>query len=161
MTSNYLCKYFQEGKCQFGKDCKNIHQEVKTKLEKDNETLKIGIVGFSKECFDKSEAQMNLEECIEAMIKIHKPKKVSIVSGLTFTGVPKLSYEYGKIKSYKTVGITAKRALNARIFPCDTIYVFGDKYGDESEKFIEYRDVLIRVGGGKQSRNEVEMLKRK
>lgn len=95
------------------------------------------------------------------MVKLHKPQKVSIVSGLTLTGVPKLAYEYANLKSYQTVGISANRSLNTKIFPCDKIYIFGNNYGDESEYFIEYIDVLIRVGGGKQSLREVEMFKKK
>ena len=37
----------------------------------------------------------------------------------------------------------------------------GEKFGDESEDFVRYIDALIRVGGGKQSRQETELFKKR
>ena len=43
------------------------------------ETLKIGVVGFSRERYDKKEAIENITLLISKMISIHKPKEVEIV----------------------------------------------------------------------------------
>ncbi len=37
--------------------------------------------------------------------------------------------------------------------------MIGDEWGDESEKFLDSIDVLVRIGGGKQSMAEVKKAK--
>jgi hypothetical protein len=61
------------------------------------------------------------------------------------------------------VGISAKQALGVRagVFPVDQRWIVGDRFGDESQVFVDYIDALIRVGGGTQSRAEVELFRRR
>lgn len=37
--------------------------------------------------------------------------------------------------------------------------IYGKEWGDESELFLKNVDILVRVGGGKQSLKEVENFK--
>jgi hypothetical protein len=126
-------------------------------------TLKLGVVGYSREIFDPKEAQEAIKKLIPKMIEIHKPNHVELVSGLTNQGIPKLSYQFAVSKNFKTVGIAPEAAFRvpAGIFPVNKRIIVGKEFGDESETFIDYIDVLIRFGGGPQSRKEVEMFKKK
>eukprot|EP01080_Neovahlkampfia_damariscottae_P004826 gene4826-8412_t len=121
--------------------------------------LKIGVVGFSREKYDKKEAIENIDLLISKMVSFYKPKEVEIVSGLTNQGIPKLSYEYALTMKYKTIGIAPTRAkfVKRGVFEVNKEIIVGKDFGDESQTFIDYIDVLIRVGGGKQSREEVEI----
>ncbi|ABC30823.1 hypothetical protein HCH_04113 [Hahella chejuensis KCTC 2396] len=123
--------------------------------------MKIGVVGFSKRWFDQEAASSILERAIKSWVKETNKDQVEIVSGLTNAGVPKLAYELAVRMGITTVGISARRALKVRsgIFPCDKQILVGLDFGDESEAFIDYIDCLIRVGGGPQSRKEVELFK--
>lgn len=125
--------------------------------------MKIGIVGFSRRHFDHHLARQLLEKSILKLAQGVNAKDVEIVSGLTNAGVPKLAYEIAQRRGFTTVGISAKRALAVRsgIFPCDKRFIVGEQFGDESGKFIAYIDCLIRVGGGPQSRKEVDMFREK
>ena len=64
---------------------------------------------------------------------------------------------------YKTIGIAPSRAKKVKrgVFNVDKEIIVGTNFGDESQTFIDYIDVLVRIGGGKQSREEVEMFKKK
>ncbi|WLQ16992.1 hypothetical protein O5O45_13820 [Hahella aquimaris] len=123
--------------------------------------MKIGVVGFSKRWFDQQAASEILERSIKTWVDGKDKSEVEIVSGLTNAGVPKLAYELAVRMGLTTVGISARRALKVRsgIFPCDKQILVGQDFGDESEAFIDYIDCLIRVGGGPQSRKEVEFFK--
>jgi len=125
--------------------------------------MKIGIVGFSKPHFNKEQARIFLEEAINNFVKESNENTIEIVSGLTNIGIPKISYESAVQNNWLTVGISAKMALQSGcgIFPCDKEIIVGMNFGDESNFFINYIDVLIRVGGGKQSHKEVGLFKDK
>jgi len=125
-------------------------------------TLKIGVVGFSRNQFDKKTAILQLRNHIEHFIEKYPDHKISIVSGYTNMGVPKLAYQIADDLSLHTVGFSAKQALRVRsgVYPVKEEILVGERFGDESEEFIRYIDVLLRVGGGPQSRKEVEMFKK-
>ena len=87
-----------------------------------------------------------------------------IVSGLTDYGIPALVYCVTKDKSLRhfdieTVGFAPKCALNDNICKVDKQMIVGENYGDESKEFIEYIDILIKVGGGSQSIRELKMFR--
>ena len=73
--------------------------------------------------------------------------------------IPKLVYE--TLKYNKTIGIMCKDGYNYPLYPCDVIYAIGNNWGDESEFLIDHIDVLIKIGGGKQSIKELQMAKNK
>lgn len=123
--------------------------------------LKIGIVGFSREQFDKKAAKEILTKVFRELQDKHPHKEIEIVSGYTNSGVPKIAYELADAFMFTTVGFSAKQALSVRsgVYPVDKVIIYGSKFGDESEEFVRYIDGLIRVGGGPQSRAETQMFK--
>ena len=125
--------------------------------------MKIGVVGFSRNQFDKKAAEKQLRNHINELILDRKNDQVEIVSGYTNTGVPKIAYQIADELGLYKVGLSARQALRVRcgVYPVDKEIIVGEKFGDESEAFIDYIDYLIRVGGGPQSLHEVEMFKEK
>lgn len=126
--------------------------------------VKIGVVGFSQRHFDQRAARDHLRRFIVALVeRSAADEKPWLVSGLTNQGVPKLAYELARELGLRTVGISARQALRARAgqFPVDERMIVGARYGDESDAFIAYIDALVRVGGGPQSRREVELFEQK
>lgn len=125
--------------------------------------LKIGVVGFSRNQFDQKDAAQKLDHTIQQIIANYPNREFEIVSGLTNMGVPRLAYLLADRLGIDTVGFSAKQAFKvyAGIYPVTQQIIVGDRFGDESEEFINYIDVLVRIGGGPQSRHEVELFKNK
>jgi 2'-5' RNA ligase len=122
-------------------------------------SIKVGVVGFSDDSKIESEEQVKAY-FRQGIIDLKIPSNdLTIVSGLTNVGVPKLCYEEAKRLKYKTVGITAEEAKNYDLFPCDESYFIGDKFGEESPFFLQYINFLIKIGGGKQSIKEFKDFK--
>lgn len=124
------------------------------------DVLRIGVVGYSGQTFDTNAAKRLLWRGIGRAITDHpNVKKVEIVSGLTNLGVPALAYEIAQENNWTTVGIACDLAKNYECFPVDREVIVGTQWGDESATFIDNVDVIVRVGGGKQSHQEVATLK--
>ncbi|MEM7373742.1 MAG: hypothetical protein AAF587_34285 [Bacteroidota bacterium] len=123
--------------------------------------IKYGVVGFSRNQFDKQSAYQILDHLFKQIKEKHSHKEIEIVSGYTNAGVPKIAYELADAYGFITVGFSAEQALTVRsgVYPVRKVILKGKKFGDESEDFIRYIDALIRVGGGKQSRKETERFK--
>lgn len=129
------------------------------------ECLRIGVVGFSQRHFDHDAARAHLRRFVLGLLELPQAAATppEIVSGLTNQGVPKLAYELACELGLPTVGIAARQALRVRagLFPVDRKILVGERFGDESPVLIAYIDKLIRVGGGPQSRAEVELFRAK
>lgn len=127
--------------------------------------LKIGVIGYSRPNIDEAQARTHLQACFKQFIVQANVERlqVEIVSGLTNAGVPKVAYELAAQWQIKTVGISAREALQAKsgIFPVMKQMIIGQHFGDESAFFIHYIDCLVRVGGGEQSLKEIGMFKEK
>jgi len=126
------------------------------------QTIKYGVVGFSRNQFDQESARQILDKVFQQIKEKHPDKIIEIVSGYTNSGVPKIAYELSEQFGFVTVGFSAKQALKVRsgVYDVKKIILKGEKFGDESEDFVNYIDALIRVGGGKQSRHETELFKK-
>lgn len=116
--------------------------------------VRIGVVGYSAQRFDKAEA---MKMIIDAYDKIDLqnpdvPKKV--VSGLTNVGMPALAYKEAAARGWKTAGIACSKANEYECFPVDEKIIVGNDWGEESQAFLNSIDVLVRVGGGNQSKRE-------
>jgi hypothetical protein len=125
---------------------------------------RIGVVGYSQRHFDHEAARAHLRRFVTALLELPEAARPpEIVSGLTNQGVPKLAYELARELGLPTVGIAARQALRVRagLFPVDRQILVGERFGDESPVLIAYIDKLIRVGGGPQSRAEVELFRAK
>lgn len=126
--------------------------------------LKIGLVGYSDKKFDKELASKLTRIGILKAINENSdgdPSRIFIVSGLTNIGIPSIGYSFAKDMGWKTVGIACKKAYEYECFPVDEEIIVGENWGDESSTFLDYIDVLVRVGGGKQSLKEEGLAKEK
>ena len=141
-------------------ESKNYLKEVAAnfKIEK---KLKIGVVGFSRSQFDKPMAILKLRNIFEKLVEKHGVENIEIVSGYTNAGVPRIAYQLADHFGMDTTGFSARQALKVRsgVYPVKKIVLIGEKFGDESVCFVRYIDRLIRIGGGRQSRKEVELFK--
>ncbi len=129
----------------------------------DSEVIRYGVIGFSKNQFDKESAYTFLDELFRHLKEEHSNKTIEIVSGYTNSGVPKIAYELADKYGFTTVGFSARQALSVEsgTYPVMKVILKGEQFGDESHDFIEYIDKLIRVGGGLQSKKEIELFKEK
>lgn len=129
----------------------------------DFKIIKFGVVGFSRNQFDKKSAYRFLDQTFGDLKGKHGNKIIEIVSGYTNSGIPKIAYELANKYGFTTVGFSAKQALSVRsgTFPVDKVILKGELFGDESNDFVAYIDGLIRVSGGLQSRKETTMFKEK
>eukprot|EP00698_Gefionella_okellyi_P004719 TRINITY_DN14315_c0_g1_i1.p1 TRINITY_DN14315_c0_g1~~TRINITY_DN14315_c0_g1_i1.p1 ORF type:complete len:180 (-),score=39.06 TRINITY_DN14315_c0_g1_i1:76-615(-) len=119
--------------------------------------LRIGVVGFSSSAFDQAAARTKLLRYLPQLAANLPPAEVEIVSGWTNTGVPKIAYEVSDTFGYVTVGLAPQQVKRFKggLYKVQRQMMVGDRYGDESQYFVDYIDVLLRVGGGPQSRDEV------
>lgn len=127
----------------------------------EDDILYVGVVGYSAQEFDTDEAREILEEAFddieEEYVDNGDYEAIVIVSGLTNLGIPKIAYEIAVERDYGTMGIAPSEADEYELFNVDEIIYKGDKFGDESEEFIDNIDVFIKVGGGQQSQQEMEL----
>lgn len=136
--------------------------------------LRLGVVGYCPPTeFDEQDANELLAKAFKDVLADHPgATDIWVVSGLCDVGIPALAYRIAKEKGWKTSGIACRQA-NAKVddgkgglknkfqwFEVDNYKIVGDNWGDESETFLKEIDVLIRVGGGKQSLAEVERFRR-
>lgn len=56
---------------------------------------------------------------------------------------------------WTTVGVACAKAEQYDCYPVDRRVIVGNEWGDESATFLGECDVIVRVGGGKQSLDEV------
>lgn len=132
-------------------------------MENNNHTItKIGVVGFSRNQFDQKDAAQKLRVIVEQITADKNIATLEIVSGYTNMGVPRLAYLLADELGIATVGFSARQALRVRagVYPVKKEIIFGKKFGDESDAFVQYIDILIRIGGGPQSRHETELFKK-
>lgn len=129
----------------------------------DRRRWRIGVVGFSRPHFDHDAARAYLRECYGIVLARAgvAPADAEVVSGLTNQGVPRLAYELARELGMRTVGVSARQALRVRagVWAVDEQIIVGQRFGDESATLLARIDVLIRIGGGPQSRRETELFK--
>lgn len=121
----------------------------------------IGVVGYSGGKFNEEVAKALLAIALDVVEEEHKDKEYNLVSGWTKMGVPALAYELADKRGWKTTGIACKKAYENELYPVDESKVVGSEWGDESETFLDSIDILIRIGGGEQSKNEVKIAEKR
>lgn len=120
----------------------------------------IGVIGFSDESqYNNEEAKMLIKTAFDQIEEDYPDKNYYVVSGLTKQGIPHLAYKEAVKRDWKTVGVSAKEAEQYELFEVDVKTIVGEKFGDESQYFINEIDILVKVGGGKQSKKELDMAK--
>ncbi len=116
--------------------------------------LQVGIVGYSGTPFDLEAGRLLVREALDWVIETYPSERYALVSGLTDMGIPGLAYREAQARGWWLVGIACKRARKMRCFPVDQRLLVGREWGDESEAFLRFIDVLVKVGGGRQSIRE-------
>lgn len=109
-------------------------------------TIKVGVIGYVNEKFDKVDAWKLVRRGLETVKKQFSQGDFEIVSNLVNEGVPQTAYIMAGQREWPTVGIAPEAVLSQRIFPCDTMRKVGTKWGDEVGTFLESIDVLVSVG---------------
>ena len=122
--------------------------------------IKIGVIGYSIQEFDKKKAIEYLKEAFDFIEKQYRNRKKTVISGLTDLGIPALAYREAVKREWRVEGITCSKALDYIWYPVSDITMVGRNWGDESETFLEAINILVRIGGGEQSMREVEMAKK-
>jgi len=122
--------------------------------------IRLGFIGYSATKFDFKKSDEILEQIFKDIGNTYSFKDVEIVSGGTEYGIPFEVYKKADEYGYFLTGIICKEGMEDKLYDLDKIIIIGETWGDESETFIEYIDVLYKIGGGKQSIKEVEMAKK-
>jgi predicted Rossmann-fold nucleotide-binding protein len=126
------------------------------KMASSNE-WKIGVAGFSDDSkFYAEEAKEAIKEAFDDAEERAKGKKLVLVSGLTSVGIPNLAHLEAKRRGWKSVGLSAQEAKEYDCYDADEEIIVGEKFGDESDTFVDYIDELITFGGGKQTKAEAK-----
>lgn len=120
------------------------------------EPVRVGVVGYSARKFDKKKGLGFLREAFDEIERKYG-KNIMIVSGLTDLGVPALAYREAVKRGWKTSGIACAKAEKYDTFDVDEKIIVGKEWGDESQTFIDSIDLMIRIGGGKQSHKETKI----
>ena len=121
---------------------------------------KVGVVGYSGKKFDEILGTALFVVAMD-IVKSEHGSDLTIVSGLTDLGIPSIAYKYAFDNDLKTVGVACSQAEEYDCFDVDEKHIVGDEWGDESETFLDMIDIMIRIGGGDQSMEEVESAKKK
>jgi len=119
--------------------------------------FKIGVVGYSTQKFDTAKAQRVLNDLFDQASSGHRD--VAVVSGMTDLGISGVAYRIAQERGWRTVGVACSKASDYACFPVDEGRIIGTNWGDESQEFLRMCDVIVRVGGGKQSLAEVAQFK--
>lgn len=125
--------------------------------------INIGVVGYMNLAKYNQEDAWNFLKIgfdkVEEMFK--GAPNFRVISGLTDAGVPQLAYYIARQRNWNCGGIAAEGVHEYRWFPMsqdgDILKIVKGKWGAESQDFIDSINVLIRVGGGKQTYKEVKM----
>ncbi|MCK4260816.1 MAG: hypothetical protein KAX49_17700 [Halanaerobiales bacterium] len=121
--------------------------------------LRIGIIGYSAQRFNKRKARKYIKRVFDFIDKQYIHTWKTVVLGLTDLGIPALAYREAVKKGWQTEGIACDKAFDYLCFPVNRTIIIGVDWGDESKVFLESLNILIRIGGGKQSIREIKMAK--
>lgn len=123
--------------------------------------IRVGVVGYSSQKFNKIKAWDLLKEGFEQIKSDSNTNKLMVISGLTDIGIPSLAYYIARQNGWNIGGIGPERALEYKWFPMsndgDELVISGEDWGDETPKFLDSVDVLLRIGGGVQALYETQL----
>lgn len=129
--------------------------------------LEIGVVGYCPPTkFDEQAAKSLLNGVLDDIMWDYCAHSYRVVSGLVSVGIPGLAYRIAKEREWGTAGVACRRVYEHPIFEVDEgqEFIVGKKWGDESDTFLkklaQNGGVLVRIGGGAQSHDEVARYRR-
>lgn len=123
--------------------------------------INIGLVGYSSQKFDEDEAKDLIKEAFDWVEEEYKGKTFCVVSGLTDMGIPALGYREADKRGWTTTGVAPEASKEFDYYDVDEIIIEGEDWGEESDKFLSMIDVFVKIGGGKQSKEEFSKAKEK
>jgi len=151
-----------------------IEVTIPDNLVEGGEMLTVGLVGFSDlEADQVEESRMFIETVFRALLKRYPNNQINLISGLTDYGIPSLGYSTAKALNivnrniqWKLIGIAPAVAEAkddpCQIFPVDEKHIKGEKWGEDSEFFVNsVKHILIKVGGGYQANHEADELRKR
>lgn len=109
---------------------------------------------FGEWSFDPDVARALIRDQLLRIHEDNTARVIEVVAGLTNIGIPRLAYEEAAKLGMITVGFAPDESLNYPHHHVDKIVYQGEGWGDESAAFLDYCDMLIKVGGGEQSEAE-------
>jgi hypothetical protein len=133
---------------------KTIYSNVFSPEEIEN-SYKIGVVGWSSIGFDINYATKILNEFYTEVRKKHNGT-ISIVSGWSNIGIPQIATNLAQKFGFIRIGYSAAEVLKYELCDVDIGYIVGEKFGDESEAFVDYVDEILKLGGGLQAERELK-----
>ncbi len=119
----------------------------------------IGVVGYSGKPFDREKALKLLSDVLSFAHALFDDEPPTLVISINDLGVPAIAFAIAKRYGWKVVGMGCEAAKEYKLLPVDRSVYVGIEWHEGSEVFIDLLDVLIRVGGGVQSHDEVRMAK--
>jgi hypothetical protein len=119
-------------------------------------SLNVGVIGYSAQDFNRGKAKQHLSDAFDK-VQDEFSGNPTIVSGLTDLEIPALAYREATKRGWNTVGIACKKAEEFECYPVDERIIKDEweEWGDESDAFLSRINVLIRVGGGSQTKDEI------
>lgn len=123
------------------------------------DSLRVGVVGYSGQKFDVDQARMFVVRAFDTIKDKYPHHQITVVSGLTNLGIPKIAYAEAVGRGWRTAGVACEKAAEYDCFPVDDVHIEGANWGDESPAFVNGIDMIIRVGGGEQSHAETRAVK--
>ena len=126
----------------------------RAKKEKKMTMINVGLVGYSAQKFDEDIAKDLIREAFDWVENEFEGKSFCVISGLTDLGIPALGYREADKRGWETAGVAPEEAKQYDCYDVDEEIIVGKKFGDESDKFLSMLDVLVKIGGGKQSKAE-------
>ena len=120
--------------------------------------MNVGFIGYSPPTsFDEFGARALIKYALQHEMQVHTD--ITVVSGATALGVPKLAYEEAQAFHLPTIGVMCKEGEGYEVWPVDKLFTVGEHWGDESAFFLSMLDKLYRIGGGVQSLAETAQAK--
>lgn len=123
--------------------------------------LKVGVNGFHARAQDKVVIWNLISRGFDRIMSETGATELHVISSLSDSGVPQAAYHIARQRGWNCGGIAPKAVMRQRIFPMnvdgDIMKIVGNRWGDESEAFINECDVLLRVGNSRQSMDEAEL----
>ena len=122
--------------------------------------VNIGVIGYSMQDFNKKKAIEYIKTAFDLIEKQTSDGLKTVISGLVDLGIPALAYREAKKRSWRVEGIACSKALDYIWYPVSNVTIVGSNWGEESKSFLNSINILVRIGGGEQSMQEVEMAKK-
>jgi len=124
----------------------------------------LGVMGFAGSWRRSGRKGAALEDYKDAMreaLRMHfvaererHGDKLVMVSGATNLGVLELAYALCADLTIWAAGVTPDRTLLYEVGEMDFLVPWGQRFGDESDVFVELCDSFLLLGGGPQSERE-------